>query len=186
MRRLETALPEVLLIESDVHSDPRGFFLETYHQQKFEQLGIRDRFVQDNHSLSGRGTLRGLHYQLRYPQAKLCRVIRGEVFDVAVDVRRGSPTFGKWVGAKLSAENKRQIYVPGGFAHGFVVLSEIAEFLYKCSDFYHPEDEQGILWNDPELRIDWTISDPTLSSKDQRNAPLAQISEERLPLYGLT
>lgn len=186
MRRLKTALPEVLLIEADVHSDPRGFFLETYHQQKFEQLGIRDRFVQDNHSLSGRGTLRGLHYQLRYPQAKLCRVIRGEVFDVAVDVRRGSPTFGKWVGAKLSAENKRQIYVPGGFAHGFVVLSEIAEFLYKCSDFYHPEDEQGILWNDPELRIDWTISDPTLSSKDHRNTPLAQISEERLPLYGLT
>ena len=121
MRRLETALPEVLLIEPDVHSDARGFFLETYHQQKFEQLGIRDRFVQDNHSLSARGTLRGLHYQLRFAQAKLCRVIQGEVLDVAVDIRRGSPNFGKWVGAKLSAENKRQIYVPGGFAHGFEI-----------------------------------------------------------------
>jgi dTDP-4-dehydrorhamnose 3,5-epimerase len=186
VRRLETALPEVLLIEPDVHSDARGFFLETYHQQKFEQLGIRDRFVQDNHSLSARGTLRGLHYQLRFAQAKLCRVIQGEVLDVAVDIRRGSPNFGKWVGAKLSAENKRQIYVPGGFAHGFVVLSETAEFLYKCSDFYHPEDEQGILWNDPELRIDWKIPDPTLSSKDQRNVSLAQISADRLPLYKLT
>jgi dTDP-4-dehydrorhamnose 3,5-epimerase len=181
VRRLETALPEVLLIEPDVHSDARGFFLETYHQQKFEQLGIRDRFVQDNHSLSARGTLRGLHYQLRHAQAKLCRVIHGEVLDVAVDIRRGSPSFGKWISAKLSAENKRQIYIPGGFAHGFVVLSEIAEFLYKCSDFYHPEDEQGILWNDPELGIDWRISDPTLSSKDQRNPRLAQISQDCLP-----
>lgn len=183
MRRAETALPEVFLIEPDVHSDSRGFFLESYHQQKFEQMGIRDRFVQDNHSLSVRGTLRGLHYQLRYAQAKLCRVTRGEVLDVAVDVRRGSPTFAKWVSATLSAENKRQIYIPKGFAHGFVVLSETAEFLYKCSDFYHPEDEHGILWNDPELGIDWEISNPTLSGKDQRNLPLARISEDRLPLF---
>lgn len=183
MRRIETTLADVVLIEPDVHSDGRGFFLESYHQQKFEQLGIHDRFVQDNHSLSVRGTLRGLHYQLRYAQAKLCRVISGEVLDVAVDIRRGSPTFARWVSATLSAENKRQIYIPKGFAHGFVVLSESAEFLYKCSDFYHPEDEQGILWNDSELGIDWRIPAPTLSSKDQRNPPLAQISEDRLPLF---
>lgn len=183
MRRIETALPEVFLIEPDVHSDSRGFFLESYHQQKFAELGIQDRFVQDNHSRSVRGTLRGLHYQLRYAQAKLCRVIHGAVLDVAVDIRRGSPTFAKWVAATLSAENKRQIYVPTGFAHGFVVLSETAEFLYKCSDIYHPEDEHGILWNDPELGIDWQISNPTLSGKDRRNLPLAQISEDCLPLF---
>lgn len=176
-------LPEVIVIEPDVHFDGRGFFLESYHQQKFEALGIRDQFVQDNHSRSLKGTLRGLHYQLHRPQAKLCRVVSGEVLDVAVDIRRGSPTFGKWASAVLSAENRRQIYVPGGFAHGFVVLSETAEFLYKCSDFYDRADERGIVWDDPDLKIEWGISAPLLSEKDKRAPRLADVSPDDLPLY---
>ncbi len=144
--RIETELPGVLLIQPRVWRDDRGFFLETYHAAKFAQLGVQDTFVQDNHSLSTRDTLRGLHYQLQHAQAKLCRVVRGEVLDVAVDIRRGSPTFGRWISALLSDQNKRQIYIPRGFAHGFVVLSEEAEFLYKCSDFYDPESERGIHW----------------------------------------
>lgn len=183
MRRIETELPGVLIIEPQVYADTRGFFMETYHAEKFAGLGISDAFVQDNHSRSARGTLRGLHFQLRHAQAKLCRVVVGEVLDVAVDVRRGSPHFGKWVSVLLSAENRRQIYVPPGFAHGFVVLSESAEFLYKCSEFYHPEDERGILWSDPDLGIQWGIDEPTLSARDQRHPRLAELSWDHLPLY---
>jgi len=146
-------------------------------------LGISETFVQDNHSKSAKGTLRGLHYQLRHPQAKLCRVVHGEVQDVAVDIRVGSPCFGRWTSALLSAENKRQIYIPAGFAHGFLVLSETAEFLYKCSDFYFPQDERGVTWNDPDLKIPWNIEQPLLSQKDQSYPRLAQIPREQLPAY---
>ncbi|HTD21259.1 MAG TPA: dTDP-4-dehydrorhamnose 3,5-epimerase [Terriglobales bacterium] len=183
MQRIETALSDVFLIEPKVIGDQRGFFLESYHREKYAALGIHDEFVQDNHSQSVRGTLRGLHYQLQHAQAKLCRVVQGEVLDVAVDIRRGSPTFGRWVSAVLSAENKRLIYVPRGFAHGFAVLSETAEFLYKCSDFYHAEHEHGVLWNDPQLNINWNVANPILSAKDQKYLPLAQIPQELLPKY---
>ncbi|MFW5857883.1 MAG: dTDP-4-dehydrorhamnose 3,5-epimerase, partial [Planctomycetota bacterium] len=151
MKRIETDLPGVVLVEPEVHGDRRGFFLEAYNARDFAAVGIDDVFVQDNHSLSRRGVLRGLHYQLGQPQAKLVRVIRGEVYDVAVDVRRGSPHFGRWTAVTLSAENKLQLYVPKGFAHGFCVLSTEAEFVYKCSDYYAPAEERGIAWNDPAL-----------------------------------
>ena len=179
--RLDTSVPGVAIIRPRVLVDSRGFFLETYHTARFAEIGIRDTFVQDNHSCSRRGTLRGLHYQLHHPQAKLCRVIRGEVFDVAVDIRLGSPTFGKWTSAVLSAENKQQIYIPRGFAHGFLVLSEEAELLYKCSDFYDSTSEHGVLWCDPQLAISWCISNPTLSDKDSRYLRLAEIPPELLP-----
>ena len=184
MQRIETTHPDVFLIEPKVIGDQRGFFLESYHREKFAALGIHEEFVQDNHSQSVRNTVRGLHYQLQRAQAKLCRVVRGEVLDVAIDIRRGSPHFGRWVSAVLSAENKRQIYVPKGFAHGFAVLSETAEFLYKCSDFYCAEHEHGVLWNDPQLKIDWNVSSPILSGKDQKYLPLAQVPLELLPKYG--
>jgi dTDP-4-dehydrorhamnose 3,5-epimerase len=183
MKKIETAIPGVFLIEPLVIGDERGFFSETYHEQKFARLGITDRFVQDNHSRSVRGTVRGLHYQLAHQQAKLCRVVQGEVLDVAVDVRRGSPHFGRHVSAILSAENRRQMYVPRGFAHGFAVLSDSAEFLYKCSDFYHPEDERGILWNDQELGIDWGVDVPLLSEKDRGHPPLSRVPAADLPEY---
>jgi len=183
LQRIETALPDVFLIEPKVIGDQRGFFLESYHREKYAALGIHDEFVQDNHSQSVRGTLRGLHYQLEHAQAKLCRVVRGEVLDVAVDIRRGSPTFGRWVSAVLSAENKRLIYVPQGFAHGFAVLSETAEFLYKCSDFYHAEHEHGVLWSDLQLNIRWNVANPILSAKDQKYPTLAQVPQELLPKY---
>lgn len=181
--RVETELPGVIVLKPKVFRDARGFFAETYHAEKFADLGITVKFVQDNHSCSARGTLRGLHYQLRRPQAKLCRVIRGEVFDVAVDIRRGSPHFGKWAGVVLSAEEMNQIFIPAGFAHGFVVLSATAEFLYKCSDFYDPSSEGGVAWNDPDLGITWPISEPTLSEKDRQYPALRDISAERLPDY---
>lgn len=183
MERIDTTLPGVFLIRPKVFSDPRGFFFESYHQGKFAELGVSHQFVQDNHSKSVRGALRGLHYQLKYPQAKLCRVIQGEVFDVAVDIRKGSPSFGKWVGVILSAENKEQIYIPRGFAHGFQVLSETAEFLYKCDEFYHPEDEMGVAWNDPEIGINWGGTDPILSSKDKVTLQLSKIKPDLLPEY---
>ncbi|MBV9864375.1 MAG: dTDP-4-dehydrorhamnose 3,5-epimerase [Abitibacteriaceae bacterium] len=183
MKRIETALPGVCLLEPRVFSDPRGFFLESYHEGKFQDLGIPNRFVQDNHSKSVRGTLRGLHYQLQHPQAKLCRVVQGEVLDIVVDIRRGSPHFGQAISAVLSAENKQLIFVPAGFAHGFVVLSETAEFLYKCDDFYAPTDERGIAWDDPALRIDWQVQDPILSDKDRRNPRLTDVPDDDLPLY---
>lgn len=187
MRSTPTLLPEVLLVEPQVFGDSRGFFMESYHAEKFRELGIVNRFVQDNHSLSRRGTVRGLHYQLHNPQAKLCRVIRGAVLDVAVDIRRGSPRFGQWVSALLSAENKHQLFVPAGFAHGFFVLSEEAEFLYKCDAFYDPTDEEGILWNDPKIGIDWQIPPGTevlLSTKDQQQPTLfAALEAAKLPLF---
>jgi dTDP-4-dehydrorhamnose 3,5-epimerase len=183
LEKIETAIPGVLLLQPKVFRDERGFFFESYHQERFADIGIHDKFVQDNHSRSRRNTVRGLHYQLKHVQAKLCRVVVGEVLDVAVDIRRGSPTFGKWVGAVLSAENQQQIYIPPGFAHGFAVLSDTAEFLYKCSDFYYPEDECGVLWNDPQLKIDWKVSDPIISPKDKQFLPLAKIAAELLPRF---
>jgi dTDP-4-dehydrorhamnose 3,5-epimerase len=183
VKKIETEIPGVWIIEPRVFSDDRGFFFESYNQSVFAEIGITDPFVQDNHSRSIKGTLRGLHYQLRNPQAKLCRVIQGEVLDVVVDIRIGSPHFGKHLALLLSAENKRQIYIPEGFAHGFVVTSESAEFLYKCSAFYDREDEGGILWNDPELAIDWNIKSPILSVKDQNNLTLSKTAENRLPVF---
>lgn len=183
MRLVETAIPDVVLLEPRVFEDSRGFFMETYHRDRLRDLGISGEWVQDNHSRSRRGTLRGLHYQLRHPQVKLCRVVQGAVLDVAVDLRRGSPTFGKWTAELLSADNKRQIYIPAGFAHGFVVLSETADFLYKCDNYYRHDDEHGILWNDPDLGIPWDVPEPLLSDKDRMNPRLAELAEEDLPLY---
>jgi dTDP-4-dehydrorhamnose 3,5-epimerase len=173
MNIIQTAIPDVLIIEPKVFGDERGFFFESYNERQWEEkTGLRTRFVQDNHSRSAKGVLRGLHYQIRQPQGKLVRCVVGEVFDVAVDLRRSSPTFGKWSGALLSAENKRQMWVPEGFAHGFLVLSDAAEFLYKTTDYYAPENERGIVWNDPEMGIDWPIEgEPVLSKKDAEAAP---------------
>ena len=153
MRFIETELKNVVLVEPDVHEDQRGHFFELYHERKFTKGGITSRFVQDNYSQSVRGTLRGLHYQLKKPQGKLIVVVEGAIFDIVLDIRRGSPTFGKWYGVELSSENKRQLYVPPGFAHGFCVFSETAGVLYKCTDFYLPEDEHGIIWNDRAIGI---------------------------------
>lgn len=166
-----TPLEGVLVIEPRIFRDSRGMFYESYSINKYEAHGIPNHFVQDNHSVSARGVLRGLHYQVNPGQAKLVRATRGEVFDVVVDIRKESPTYGQWWGTRLSANNNMQVYIPVGFAHGFCVLSESAEFLYKCSDYYSPEDERGILWNDPDLAIDWPVADPVLSEKD-RNHPL--------------
>ena len=185
MQRIETSLPGVCELRPVIHSDPRGFFLETYHKGKLAHLGIADSFVQDNHSRSSKGTLRGLHYQLHRPQAKLCRVVEGEALDIAVDIRSGSPNFGKWTSVVLSAKEQNQIYVPAGFAHGFLGLTETVQFLYKCSDFYVPEDEHGIAWNDPNLRISWGITTPILSAKDANYPTLAQVSAELLPLHAV-
>lgn len=167
MKVIETPLSGVLVLEPTIFRDARGFFMETYHATKYAAYGIDVTFVQDNHSHSVRGTLRGLHYQRDHPQAKLCRVVQGEVFDVCVDIRQDSPTFGQWYGTVLSAENARQIFVPAGFAHGFQVLSETAELLYKCSAFYDVKDERGIAWNDPDIDIAWHCENlPLLSVKD--------------------
>jgi dTDP-4-dehydrorhamnose 3,5-epimerase len=157
--------------------------METYRADALAAAGVHDTFVQDNHSRSSRGVLRGLHYQLRHPQAKLCRVASGEVLDIAVDIRLGSPHFGEWVGVVLSAENHWTLYLPKGFAHGFVVRSETADFLYKCSDYYDVSDDCGVLWDDPALAIDWDMPSPILSVKDQRHPPLAQVPRDRLPVY---
>jgi dTDP-4-dehydrorhamnose 3,5-epimerase len=167
-RRLD--IPEVILVEPNVIHDARGFFLETYHRDKYAAGGIPETFVQDNQSFSRKGVLRGLHAQLRHPQGKLVRAIIGEIFDVAVDIRPDSPTFGKWAGAVLSEENAQQLYVPPGFAHGFCVLSDVAHVQYKCTDVYQPGDEIGVVWNDPEIGVDWPVGDPVLNDKD-RNAP---------------
>lgn len=175
MKATRLAIPEVVLLEPKVFGDSRGFFYESYNERVFrEATGVAPRFVQDNHSRSARGVLRGLHYQVRQPQGKLVRVARGAVFDVAVDVRRGSPTFGRWVGAELSEENQRQLWVPEGFAHGFLVLSESADFLYKTTDYYAPEHERSIAWNDPGIGIAWPLQGaPQLSAKDQAAGGLA-------------
>jgi dTDP-4-dehydrorhamnose 3,5-epimerase len=173
MKFTPTRIPDVVLIEPVVHGDARGFFMETWHAARFRDAGIDAGFVQDNHSLSVRGTLRGLHYQLCHPQGKLVRVVRGEVFDVAVDLRRGSPRFGQWVGLRLSARNKRMLWIPPGFAHGFYVLSDEAEFVYKCTDYYAPECERCLRWDDPDLAIDWPLvggRPPTVSAKDAAGA----------------
>ncbi|MBD2454937.1 dTDP-4-dehydrorhamnose 3,5-epimerase [Nostoc sp. FACHB-87] len=168
MKDTDTTIPEILLIEPQVFSDSRGFFFESYNQQKFtDKLDHPFNFVQDNHSFSKKNVLRGLHYQIIQPQGKLVRAIVGSIFDVAVDVRKSSPTFGQWVGYELSAENKRQLWIPPGFAHGFLVLSEVAEVLYKTTDYYAPQGDRTILWNDPDLAIDWPIQEPPiLSAKD--------------------
>jgi dTDP-4-dehydrorhamnose 3,5-epimerase len=179
----EKSLPGVLLVEPTVFEDGRGFFMETFHLQKYAEIGIPGPFRQDNHSHSRRGTLRGLHYQLKNPQGKLVYVVKGEIFDVAVDIRRGSPAFGKWSGELLSEKNKRQLYVPEGFAHGFCVLSETADVIYKCTDLYAPGDEYGVFWADDTIDIDWPMKDPVLSEKDSKNPVLKDIEEAHLPAY---
>ncbi len=180
----ETKLPEVKIVIPVVYHDDRGFFLETYHAPKYLELGIPSTFVQDNHSHSRKGVLRGLHYQLNHPQAKLIYVTYGEIYDVAVDIRIGSPTFGQWVGHHLSGENHHQLYIPEGFAHGFYVLSDRADVIYKCSDVYVPGDEYGIAWNDPQLNIDWPLSGtPIVSPKDSQLPFLADVPEKQLPHY---
>jgi dTDP-4-dehydrorhamnose 3,5-epimerase len=173
MRALPTRLPEVLLIEPRVFGDSRGFFFESWNEREFERAGIRARFVQDNHSRSGKGVLRGLHYQVRQPQGKLLRVVEGEIFDVSVDVRRSSSTFGRWGAVRLSAQSKSMLWIPAGFAHGFYVLSEFADVLYKATDFYSPENERCIAWDDPDIGIEWPLSGaPLLSPKDATGARL--------------
>ncbi|MBX3437680.1 MAG: dTDP-4-dehydrorhamnose 3,5-epimerase [Planctomycetaceae bacterium] len=175
MNIIPTRLPDVLLIEPVVHGDHRGFFMETYHQRKLADAGLEVRFVQDNLSRSQQGILRGLHYQIQHPQGKFVSVVKGEIFDVAVDLRRSSPTFGRWVGERLSEDNRLTLYVPEGFAHGFCVLSEVADVLYKCTDFYFPEHERTLSWNDPDIGINWPLTDaPILSAKDKSGTPLAQ------------
>ena len=176
MKATPLAIPDVVLIEPKVFGDARGFFFESFNQKAFDEAtGTNFQFVQDNHSRSGRGVLRGLHYQVQQPQGKLVRVVRGAVWDVAVDIRRNSPTFGRWVGAELSEDNQRQLWVPPGFAHGFVVLSESADFLYKTTDYYAPQHERCIVWNDAQLAIAWPYAgEPVLSAKDQAGKPLAE------------
>lgn len=184
LKFIETELPGVMLVEVDVFEDPRGFFQETYHREKYAEGGIDRDFVQDNRSHSVRGTIRGLHYQLTRPQGKLVYVVRGEIFDVAVDIRRGSPTFGRWAGFLLSSDNRRQAWIPEGFAHGFQVLSDRADVIYKCTDVYTPGDDYGILWSDPAIGIEWPAADALLSEKDGRNPLLGDAPEEYLPVFG--
>lgn len=175
MRATRLAIPEIVLIEPKVFNDTRGFFMESFNQKAFnEATGTAYQFVQDNHSRSGKGVLRGLHYQIQQPQGKLMRVARGRIWDVTVDIRRSSPTFGQWIGTELSEENQRQLWVPPGFAHGFVVLSESADFLYKTTDYYAPQHERCIAWNDPQLAIQWPYAgEPSLSAKDAQGALFA-------------
>jgi len=176
MNVIQTEIPGVLIIEPRVFSDPRGFFKETYHRNRYAEAGIAADFVQDNISRSRRGTLRGLHFQIEHPQAKLVQALAGRIVDVAVDVRRKSPSFGKWVATELNDENHRQMYIPSGFAHGFCVLSESADLFYKCTNFYHPQHERTLLWNDPQVGIRWPLEvEPILSDKDRRGTPLAAL-----------
>ena len=183
MQRIETSLPGVCELRPQIISDARGFFMETYHRGKFAELGIAESFVQDNHSCSSKGTVRGIHYQLRRPQAKLCRVVEGEALDVAVDIRLGSPHFGKSTAVLLSAKHQNQTYIPAGFAHGFLALTETVQVLYKCSDFYYPSDEHGVLWCDPDLGISWGVTAPLVSPKDSKYSKLAEIPRELLPRF---
>ncbi len=187
MNIITTNLPGVIVIEPKVYGDKRGFFLETFREDVLLQAGINAHFVQDNHTRSSQGVLRGLHYQMTQTQGKLVRVAAGSVFDVVVDVRSSSPTFGQWYGTELNEDNVKMIYVPPGFAHGFVVLSETADFIYKCTDYYHPESEQGIAWDDPDLNIDWSIAEIaekiSLSDKDKQNVKLKDQPAEKLPAY---
>ncbi len=175
MNVIETGLPGVLILEPRVFGDARGFFMESYNRRRFAELGLPTEFVQDNHSRSARHVLRGLHYQILQPQGKLVRVVRGAVYDVAVDLRRSSPTFGRWEGVEITEENKRMLWIPPGYAHGFLVLSEYADFLYKTTDFYAPEHERCLLWNDPQIGIDWPMAgEPILSAKDKLGSTLAE------------
>lgn len=178
MKATPTKIKEVLVIEPTVYEDQRGFFFESYNQKEYKHIGIKENFVQDNHSRSIKNTLRGLHYQINPGQGKLVRVVVGEVFDVAVDIRFGSPTFGEWVGHFLTAHNKKQMYIPVGFAHGYCVVSDVAEFEYKCTTFYSPKDERGIIWNDPNLAIEWPVQNPLLSQKDKLNPKFKQIERD--------
>jgi len=181
MIREETSLPGVVLLKPKVFGDERGFFLETYNKKRFLDAGINTEFVQDNHSRSFKNVLRGLHYQLKYPQGKLVYVTRGAVFDVAVDIRQGSQTYGHWYGVELNDENHYQLYIPPGFAHGFCALSDVVDFTYKCTEIYHPNDEYGIIWNDTSIKIDWPVKSPVLSDKDQQFSPLNMIAPRNLP-----
>ena len=178
----ELSLPGVFLIETACFEDQRGFCMETWHQRTYREAGLDLSFVQDNRSHSKKDVLRGLHYQLKRPQGKLIYVVTGTIFDVAVDIRPDSPFFGKWVGAELSARNGRQIYIPEGFAHGFVVRSDSADVIYKCTDFYTPGDEHGILWSDPDIGIDWPVTSPVLSEKDRQALSLSRVPGSRLPV----
>jgi len=172
MNKVSTALEGVFVLEPQVFGDARGFFLESYNEREFTKLGIAHKFVQDNHSYSSRNVVRGLHYQIRQVQGKLIRVVTGEILDVAVDLRKSSPTFGRWIAVTLSEENKRMLWIPAGFAHGFRVVSEYAHVLYKATDYYEPSSERTLAWNDPELKIDWQLSgDPIVSNKDQSGIP---------------
>jgi len=176
MQAIETGIPGLLILEPKVFGDSRGFFFESFNQKHFEEItGVYEKFVQDNHSRSARNVLRGLHYQIKQPQGKLVRVVAGEVFDVVLDIRRSSPTFGKWFGTHLSAENKKMLWIPPGFAHGFLVLSEYAEFLYKTTDYWAPEHERCIIWKDSDLAIDWPLQgEPLLSAKDAAGRPFSE------------
>ncbi len=183
MNVIETDLPGVLIIEPKVFGDERGFFMESWNGRRYEEAGLPGRFVQDNLSYSSHGVLRGLHFQNPNPQGKLVSVLRGEVFDVAVDIRVGSPTFGRWTGTTLSAENKRQLWVPPNFAHGFVVTGEVALFSYKCTDYYNAQTEGTVLWDDPDVGIEWPVEQPTLSEKDSAALPLREVPQDSLPRY---
>ena len=174
MRLLPTSLPGAVIIEPRLYEDERGFFMETFQSRRFAGNGLPSAFVQTNHSQSSRNTLRGLHYQIEHPQGKLVRVVRGEIYDVIVDLRRDSPTFGRWVGIRLSESNRRQLYVPPGLAHGFCVTDDLADMIYECTDYYYPEHERTIVWNDPDLAIDWPIKDPVLSEKDSNGLPFSE------------
>lgn len=183
MKIIETNLPGVLIVEPKVFSDSRGYFFETWQKSRYEEVGIKGDFVQDNCSFSTKGVLRGLHYQNPHAQGKLISVLQGEVFDVAVDIRSGSPTFGQWTAVTLSGDNHLQLWIPAGFAHGFCVLSETAYFSYKCTDLYTPSAEGGIVWNDPDIGIDWPITQVSLSEKDQLYSRLKHVAPEKLPKY---
>lgn len=184
MKVIETRLPGVFIVEPKVFGDTRGFFQETWQKPRYEAIGIHEPFIQDNLSFSTRGVLRGLHYQQPHAQGKLVSVVQGEVFDVAVDIRVGSPSFGQWTGILLSGENHRQLWVPPGFAHGFCVVSNTAYFIYKCTDIYTPEAEGGVIWNDPDIGIEWPLTDITLSGKDTMYPLLREVPVERLPKFG--
>jgi dTDP-4-dehydrorhamnose 3,5-epimerase len=179
-KKIDTPIEGLYIIEPRVFQDERGFFMESYNKREFGEIGLTMNFVQDNHSKSRKGVLRGLHFQTKHPQGKLVRVTRGEVFDVAVDIRKDSPTFGKWYGVVLSEENKKMFYIPEGFAHGFLVLSDEVDFLYKCTDYYYPDEDAGIMWNDPDIGIDWPLDgmEPILSEKDKKRPLLRELEND--------
>ncbi len=179
----KSEIPEIKIITPKIYEDDRGYFFETYNENNFKKLGLPTKFLQDNQAFSKKGTLRGLHYQLRFPQGKLVRVAKGEVFDIAIDIRQGSPTFGKYEGVHLSDKNNKIMYIPEGFAHGYAVLSESAIFQYKCTEIYHPEDEYGVLWNDNDLNIDWPVHNPNLSQKDKNLPTMKSIDNKHLPKF---